>query len=396
MTGIHELLQLEYVKEQIIGTFNLLIKHLETKRDALLEEVDKIISENGKLMKSPRCIEDVVMENHQLVVSGEGENTSTRNQTDKIINYLKSRLPKPKVVFFSCPTLYELQNEIAQFGEIKDWKVDYSVKDKPDMAAAKLGKCNNELIARGLAIDEKAKLIYVADWLNLCIQKMDFDGKCLKNFGQGELNGPWGIEVTQSYIYVSDNSDNESGAIVQFGKEDLSCVNKIIARGKGERLKNPRGLCTDYNGDVYLAESNSISTFTKDLQFINCFGNTELNSPQDVKITSSNIVVLDKSLLCIHFYSKQREWLHNCMPNGSNWSVNTPRFFCLDNIGNIIISNTNRHDVKIFSPRGYLIGKIGKKGHQKGDFYYPYGIHISETGTIFVISCNSNFCLQSF
>ena len=393
MTGIHELLQLEYVKDQITRSFNLLIKELETERDIFLEKIDGIISKNKKLMKNKHDIEDTVLGNHQLMLSGQDED-KIRKQTDEIIDQLKSRLPKPKVVFFSCPTLYQLRNQITKFGELKEWDLNYSVKDQPGMTATKLGKCNNELIARGLAIDEEAKRIFVADWLNQCIQIVNFDGKCFKNFGQENLTTPWGIDVTHEYIYVSDN---EPSALVQFKKENMEYVNKIFARGdKGELLNNPRGLCTDNNGNVYLAESNSISIFKKDLDFIDCFGNTELNSPQDVKVTLCDIIVLDRSLFCIHFYSKQKERKHCCIHNGWNWSVNTPRFFCLDAVGNIIISNTNRHDVRIFCPRGYLIGKIGKKGCQEGDFYYPYGIRISETGLIFVISCNPNFCLQSF
>ena len=76
--------------------------------------------------------------------------------------------------------------------------------------------------------------------------------------------------------------------------------------------------------------------------------------------------------------------------------VCNPRFFCLDTAGNILITDNERHDVEILSPSGHLIHKIGKKGHGRGEFDYPHGICMSELGTIFVISWNLNFALQSF
>ena len=73
-----------------------------------------------------------------------------------------------------------------------------------------------------------------------------------------------------------------------------------------------------------------------------------------------------------------------------------PWFFCLDTAGNILITDWERHSIKILSPSGQLIHEIGKRGHGRGELYYPFGICLSETGNIFVLSHISNFCLQSF
>ena len=48
--------------------------------------------------------------------------------------------------------------------------------------------------------------------------------------------------------------------------------------------------------------------------------------------------------------------------------VYKPYFFCLDTAGNILITDGRRHDVKILSPSGHLIHKIGKEGHGRGEF----------------------------
>ena len=77
-------------------------------------------------------------------------------------------------------------------------------------------------------------------------------------------------------------------------------------------------------------------------------------------------------------------------------TVRCPYFFCLDVAGNILITDSERDDVKILSPSGHLIHEIGKEGEGRGEFSYPCGICLSELGIIFVISWNGNFGLQSF
>ena len=99
---------------------------------------------------------------------------------------------------------------------------------------------------------------------------------------------------------------------------------------------------------------------------------------------------------CIHFYSRSGDLLRSRVTQGNDGTVYHPRFFCLDVTGNILIADTDRNDVEIFSPSGHLIHEIGKKGHGRGKLVYPRGICVSEPGIAFVVSWNENFCLQSF
>ena len=169
------------------------------------------------------------------------------------------------------------------------------------------------------------------------------------------------------------------------------------AHGEGEgQLNNPYGLCIDYNGDVYVADhgNNRVSIFSKD--FLKHLSTQQLMCPRDVKVAPNSVVVLDSSPNCIHFFSRSGDLLRSYVTQGKDGMVYNPRFFCLDPVGNILISDYNRHSIKILSPSGQLIHEIVKEGHGRGELYYPFGICLSETGIIFVVSHNSNFALQSF
>ena len=202
--------------------------------------------------------------------------------------------------------------------------------------------------------------------------------------------------VTADNVFVTDLYLH---ALFQFRKNDYKLVRRAGTEGAGEgQLAVPRGLCSDYNGDLYVADAGNhrVSVFSKQLQFVKCLASQQLEYPVDVKVTPDSVVILDSSPNCIHFYSRSGDLLRSCVNQGKDGTVCDPRFFCLDVAGNFLMANGNRNDVKILSPSGHLIHEIGKEGHGRGEFVYPYGICVSEPGIVFVLSWNMNFGLQSF
>ena len=390
--------QFDRVATQILDTFEPLIRQLIARRDALLKELqdlrDAYVTKEST-RKAAR--EELLTTLQQLQGMKTNENRQFSLQTiniyEKHIKDLESTLPQP---FLLYPTLNQLKTAITEFGEVKEWKLDYSLKKQPVLAVGKRGSANNELSsATGLALDEVNQLIYIVDRNNRRIQVLSFEGKFLKRIGQDVLKYPWGITVTEDNVFVTDV---DLHALLQF----RACGELVILTGRegaeeGE-LNVPRGLCLDCNGDVYVADSRNdrVSVFSPQLQFVKYLGTPELKYPQDVKVTQNRIVVLDWSPNCIHFYSMNGEFQSSCVSHGEGGMVSDPYFFCCDTANNILITDRERHEIKILSPSGHLICKIGKKGNGRGEFQFPYGICISMHGVIFVTSWNSNFSLQSF
>ena len=393
----------DIVAKDIENTFNPLIEQLIARRDALLTKlqtmkedfVTKETTRRAAIEELERVIRQMKEESIKVNVNLETQEKAIQVYRDQMERHqTPTKLPHP---LFSCPTLYRLQTQIAEFGDVTEWELDYSLKKKPVLAVGKEGKANNELYhPRGLALDEPNQLIYIADCWNSRIQVVSFAGKFLKRFGHGILQRPWGIAVTEDNVFVTDF---DLHALLQFSKKDYKLVRRTGTEGRGEgQLDHPRGLCIDYNGDVYLADSNNnrVSVFSKDLNFLKHFFTQQLIHPRDVKVTPNSVVVLDQIPNCIHFFSRSGALLRSCVTRGEVGMVYNPHFFCLDPAGNILITDYLRHNIKILSPSGQLMHTIGKQGHGRGELYGPWGICLSLTGTIFVVCFSDNFCLQSF
>ena len=389
------------VATHITNTFDLLIGQLIARRDALLTALqvmkEDYISKETTRKASITELEGLIRQMEEASIK---VNTNFQIQQDAIDLYRrnikqKQTPTKHPLPFFSCPSLSQLEAQIAEFGDLKEG-VDYSQKKEPIMAVGKKGTADNELSATGLAIDELNQLIYIADLRNSRIQVVSFAGNFLKRFGQGILKSPFGIAVTEENVFVTDH---DLHALLQFRKKDCELMKRTDTEGRGDgQLKYPHGLCIDSNGDMYVADclNDRVSVFSKELKFLNCLGTQQLYYPQDVKVTQDSVVVLDWSPNCLHFFSRRGELLRSFLTQGEDGMVSSPEFFCLDIAGNILVTDRNRHCIKIFSPSGQLIHTIGKGGHRRGELYHPCGISVTQSGTIFVVSHNSNFCLQSF
>ena len=400
---VNEFAEFDRVAIQIMDTFEPLIRQLIERRDSLLRELQEMKDRyftkecNRKAAREELLVAQQHLQELCLKVN---ENKKYHQQATDIYKERIQQLETPTKLplpFLSCPTLNELTTAIAEFVEVKECKLDYSLKKQPVLAVGKRGSDNNELdCATGLALDEINKLIYIADYANNRIQVVSFEGKFLKRFEQDILEAPRGIAVTEDNVFVTDRNLH---SLLQFRKKDCKLVRRTGTEGTGEgHLDFPQGLCLDYNGDVYVADfcNNRVSVFSKQLQFKKCLDTQQLKSPVDVKVTPNSIAILDRSRNCIHFYSRSGDLLSSCVTQGEDGMVYKPKFFCLDTAGNILITGGLSHDVKILSRSGHLIHKIGKEGHGRGEFVYPHGICVSELGTIFVVSWNNNFALQSF
>ena len=393
----------DFVAKEIENTFNPLILQLIARRDALLTKlqtmkedfVTKETTRRAAIEELERVIRQMKEESIKVNVNLETQEKAIQVYRDQMERHqTPTKLPTP---LFSCPTLYQLQTQIAEFGEVTEWELDYSLKKKPVLAVGKKGKANNELYyPRGLALDEPNQLIYIADCYNSRIQVASFAGKFLKRFGHGILKEPCGIAVSEDNVFVTDQ---DLHALLQFSKKDYKLVRRTGTKGRGEgQLNYPSGLCMDYKGDVYVADygNHRVSVFSKDLNFLKHLFIQQLSYPCDVKVTPNSVVVLDECPNCIHFYSRSGALLRSCVARGKGGIVSNPHFFCLDPAGNILITDFFRDNIKILSPSGQLMHTIGRGGHGRGELFCPDGICLSQTGTIFVVSHSNNFGLQSF
>ena len=402
----NQMAQFDYVATRIHQTFDSLIAQLIARRDVILLELSQLREDHASKETTRRAaIREIEMAQQQVqelslkvninIPVHQEANQAYKQALERLETPI--RLPCPR---FQCQTLPQLESLITELGGIVTGEVpDYSLKREPVLAAGKFGSGSKELnYAAGLAIDEANKLIYVADYGNSRVQIVSFEGDFIKRFGQDKLKQPCGIALTKEHIYIVDRALH---ALFQFDKS-FQLVNRTGTKGHTDgQLNYPRGLCIDYSGGVFVADdyNNRVCVFSKELQFLSNLGVGQLESPKDIKLTPDCLLaVLDRSPKCVHFFTRNGHLLSSCVSQGGgpDCLVNLPFFFCIDTAGNLMISDCGRHSIKIVARNDQLLHTVGREGHARGELRFPFGISVSHSGTIFVVSGNDDFSIQSF
>ena len=142
----------DIVATEIENTFNPLIEQLIARKDALLTKlqtmkedfVTKETTRRAAIEELERVIRQMKEESIKVNVNLETQEKAIQVYRDQMELYqTPTKLPTP---LFSCPTLYHLQTQIAESGEVTEWELDYSLKKKPVLAVGKKGKANNDYI----------------------------------------------------------------------------------------------------------------------------------------------------------------------------------------------------------------------------------------------------------
>ena len=136
----------DFVATEIADTFNRLIEQLTARRDALLTKlqtmkedfVNKETTCIAAIAELERVIRQMKEESIKVNVNLEIQDKAIQVYLDQMEQHqTPTKLPHP---FFSCPTLLHLQTQIAEFGDVREWELDYSLKKQLILAVGKKGK----------------------------------------------------------------------------------------------------------------------------------------------------------------------------------------------------------------------------------------------------------------
>ena len=270
------------VAAEIERTFDQLIEQLIGRKEALLRKVLQLREDfhNKEAARREAIQELEKTQEHLRQLSLKANlNIPIHQQASQAYEKGMEQLATPTKLpplFFSCPTRDRLVESIETFGELSEG-IDYLDKKHPILTAGKEGKGVGEFNgARGIALDEVNKIIYIADMGNSRIQTFSFQAEFIAKFGEDVLKDPWGITVTEDHIFITDASLH---SLLRYDKKTLQLIDRVGGKGSERgKLDDPRGLAVDSNEDIYIADcfNNRISIFSKQLKFQSCFGQGKL------------------------------------------------------------------------------------------------------------------------
>ena len=242
----------------------------------------------------------------------------------------------------------------------------------------------------------------------------------------------WGIAVSRSgTIFVSDNS---SGQIHVFDRQR----NHTATMNFGQRgsMWYPRGLTTNEEGDLFVANDNGIEVFSEEGKFLRRFWQgRQLSGASDVVISKvdQRVYVADTYNHRIAVFSQDGRLLHTFGSKGSgqgqfdrpsglaisssglrlfvsDWGgsriqvfttegvyisefghtlLNYPRHLTTTDNGRVFVADNGNNRIAVFSERGDVVGVFGHQGLELGCLWNPTALAVDTQGYLLVTEYNN-------
>ena len=264
--------------------------------------------------------------------------------------------------------------------------------------AGEYGSSHGRLLhPTALSVQPTTGHIFVSDMPNSRIKIYSENLDYLKYFGLPHLRYPHGVLVHEESVYVTDLKLH---AIFHFSLPKFSRLRRVGKKGSGnEDFNCPHQLDISPNQHIYVADcqNNRLQVLNSNLDFKNSLKHPTMTEPVDVKFSTIQIFVLSSTdNPCVHMFTYSGENIGSIITTGIGMQVLKSFFFCIDGQNNIIISDNQDCNIKVFSPEGRLLYIIGEYGNEPGRFMQTMGIAILNQTKLISLSLYNKFGIQLF
>ena len=324
---------------------------------------------------------------------------------EKILEDIDTRMTqlqlveKETEVVFECDTR-QLEQTISVLGQLIEREIistpDYPALSQSSVSVGKEGRAEGELDSpRGVAVDEKSKLIYVANEGNISVFSMT--GEYIDRFCEEQVIQPFGIAISEdNNVFVSDFG---SHCVYKFKLPKFQLVTKVGKLGTGvNEFSSPNYLTVTTDRSVLVADHGNDRMVVMDtnLKHKRYIKHQTMTRPTDVKVNNNKVYILSsRDSPCLHVFSLTGEKIRSLITRASgNAQVRRCYSFCLDKKQNILMSDSGARNIKVFSQEGALLHTLGDT-QDRDKTIQPIGITLTDTNKI-ICTSQTNFGMHIF
>ena len=386
-------------------TFRKIINRVKSRRKFLIQELNNLKTEYESGIKasidSLHELEGMRVQLEQVAIKQnfalKVQESSLADLDTKIAN-LKSTMQQPDLTF-QCH-LSRLSEDLSNLGNIE---VEPSNPNQVTKVTTRQ-QCRQETLTIGkkgkedgnfncpqkLHVDSITGLLYIADYYNNRIQVFNTsDWSFLLNLPTQKDVYPNSVATSKEYCYATSFS---SDTILQYSQSSLQLLKSVSKTGGCcPKLNGPSHIAVSPRNEVFVADwsNHRVCVFSKDLFYLREIGVGLLIIPKHVVLSGELVYVLDDNEVnCIHVFSGEGMLLKSFLEKGID--VKNPISFCLDQLGNVIVTDYGSDSVKVFSTDGLVSVVSGVSSEVNG--YYSVVV----CGDRYVVSCRELHCVKVF
>jgi len=199
-----------------------------------------------------------------------------------------------------------------------------------------------------------------------------------------QINKPYGIDIHNGKIYVSDISIKGLEII----NLEEGTFEYFIPKGKGA-LQMPVNCFVDNLGFLYIADMQrkQVVVFDDEMNYFTSIGEVKDFKPSDVFVKGDKIWISNNANNQICIYNKEsfelQDYFPKAMEGDDDFLYSPTNIFVTDN--KVYVSDFGDFKIKIYSHDGELLSKVGSYGNRIGQFVRPKGIAVDKNSNLYVV-----------
>ena len=239
-------------------------------------------------------------------------------------------------------------------------------------------------------------LIYGADCNNCRVLVFDSFGELTREPIEFGNTGPMTIAVNKRGNIIASDSQ----IIKVFSSDGALSHNFLPVYSKRDTRPEISALTVDRDGNILAADrpNHRIQKFRIDGHFLGFIGGSMyLQYPSGVAITKSNDVIISEcerhQLKIFHDHAKSFTVVGRSGV-GKDQLMN-PRGLAVDNVGNILVADSLNHRIQVIDPQGNFMASFGRLGSGPGCLDTPYAVAVNRRGHV-VVADSGNHRITCF
>ena len=217
-----------------------------------------------------------------------------------------------------------------------------------------------------------------------------------KGSGEGMLNNPMGVAVTaKDEVVVADNQNHR----VQVFDSNGTFLRSFGHKGENAgEFENPTGIAINKDRNILVSEYiNHRVQISWEGRHLGSFGgkgnlDNQLLNPWGLSLDSTgNVIVADTGNQLIKIFTPDGRFV---MKIGGQGSLNGP-VHCVQCGEYFLVSDSFEHCIKVFNREGHFQYKFGKQGERDGEFNNPRFLSVTQSKHLLVCD-QGNHRIQVF
>ncbi len=210
-------------------------------------------------------------------------------------------------------------------------------------------------------------------------------GELLVGKAEAWMIRPTGVAARGDVLYVAD-----PGAQALWILDGAGGRFTAIRGVRGQQLASPVAVALGREGKVYVADSylRKILTFDSNGSLTGSVENAQFLRPAGVAYDEvvDRLYVADSAAHRIWILSGQGALLGEIGGRGTETGeFNYPTHVALDQTGNLYVTDALGFRIQMFSRDGRFLGAFGRHGDASGDFAAPKGLGVDSEGHVYVV-----------